>query len=74
MINVDSGIERPSQRSGKGGLYPWGDMNIDESFFSDMNMRNQQGHANIRYAPKKFSVRSWTTPEGVHGWRVWRVE
>jgi hypothetical protein len=78
MIEIEKNIEIPAIQHGNKGnhKYPWLEMEVGDSFFTNKISKNKKGYyrdichpANKAYSPRKFSQR---TVEG--GLRVWRIE
>ncbi len=80
-VKIESGIPIPlCQGKGNRSKYPWGDMNIGDSFFEPLNGRDPKSVMSIlqnckthfvksRKSKFKFTIR---TAEG--GLRVWRTK
>lgn len=70
-VVIEKGIPLPSRQIPK--KYPFGEMEVGDSFFvSDVSVGLLHAHAR-RYAPWRYTCR--TVVEGdVKGVRVWRIE
>ena len=68
MIKIDKNVPMPSA-----GKYPFGDMDVGDSFFVAGKTAAQMGGTMHFRKPKKFTTRT-VTENGVKGIRIWRVE
>lgn len=67
---ITKGIEVPVRRSGRKSVYPWHDMEVDDSFETDDgNVRSAASSHGRRYG-QKFTVHKM----GNGKFRVWRVK
>lgn len=76
-ITIDDGIPIPSPNAGPHG-FPFDKLEVGQSFFVPRNGERYSFSSVPRYnkmlAPKVFTSRKWTEPDGTQGFRVWRVE
>lgn len=66
-IVIDKGIEITDKRKNRKCKYPWNEMNIGDSFFTESNV-TMLAYNNGRNTNKKYSVRKEN-----NGYRVWRT-
>lgn len=71
QIKIDKGIPVPTSRWGRARKYPFGDLEIGDSFFTDTKQETVGSSVAI-YA--KFNKKKLTTRSENGGTRVWRIE
>lgn len=76
-IKIDDGIPIPAPNAGPHG-FPFDKLEVGQSFFVPRTGPRHSFSSVPRYnkmlAPKVFTSRKWTEPDGTEGFRVWRVE
>lgn len=72
-VKTDKGIPIPAKNT-RNGLckYPFGQMEIGDSFFSPQLKANYMNGYVQRLKPRKFTVRTMVEG-GIKGIRVWRI-
>lgn len=77
IIEIDDDIPLKRQFAGK-DKFPFRNLELGQSFFvptgPERKTFSSVHHYNEILAPKKFTSRKWTQPDGAAGFRVWRVE
>jgi len=74
-IKIEKGVPLPASGAGRPSKYPWGDMEVGDSFFAEAKPESM--HTQAAFAGRKYGRRFTTrkrTENGVAGVRVWRVE
>lgn len=72
---IEDGIPTPKRRSSHEIRYPWGDLEVGQSFFTDRPCSTVGGSvsvARLKYPERKFITRS-VIENGLKGTRVWRT-
>ncbi len=69
MTEISKNIPMPKVKTNI--QYPWDDLEVGDSFLLNPGNRIPKSnitHANLRYFPKKFTIRK--TEEGFRAWRI----
>ena len=74
MFKIEKNIPLPQDLRGRGGKYPWREMEIGDSFFISNEETNQ---TRIHSAPSYFSLRNpaykFRVRKVAGGYRIWRI-
>lgn len=77
-LKIEKGIERSSTRLGTNSKYPFGDMEVEDSFFiAKEEAFSRNGYCKVFSAASYFGKRNgkkFMTRAVEGGFRVWRVE
>ena len=73
LLRIEKGVPLPPSRNDRSGTpWPFGEMEVGDSFFG-AHITFARLHVGARrFAPKRFTTRR-VTESGVSGIRVWRV-
>lgn len=73
-ITSDIPVPAPKQVFPLSGMFPWREMNVGDSFFSDIQYIDYYA---LAYAASKKTARSFVVrrakENGIRGFRVWRL-
>ena len=76
VVVIEQGVPIPPEGAGRGGFYPWREMEVGDSFAAELEegkrVRAAASHAGVRLG-LRFSVRRYEDEDGVLRLRVWRV-
>ena len=80
-FKIEKNVPMPGRRSGHSPLWPWMEMEVDDSVFFPAKKgetgttvrRRVNPYPYAKRAGKKFAIR-WTEHEGQLGVRVWRIK
>ena len=70
QIKIDKGVPVPGESRGANGKYPFGDMEVGDSFFVDIK---QQSFCSAAAGYAKRHNKKFTTRSENGGTRVWRI-
>jgi hypothetical protein len=75
MIKIDKGLPLPTRKYGSGRppKYPWGEMDVGDSFYAPGVRRQSMSGLALR-AQKSLPGKKWAVRTVEGGVRVWRVK